>query len=124
MSTAFHFSSDSDEALLLFEALSRLHEEGALNSLSEEERSAVWRLSCALEKSLSEPFDARYGQILDRVKESARRRGVLVALTEIEKTSVHNAINEVCHGVDIPDSEFQTRLGCQRADLAAVLKKI
>jgi hypothetical protein len=124
MSTAFHFSSDSDEALLLFEALSRLHDEGALNSLSEEERSAVWRLSCALEKSLVEPLDARYGQILDRVKEAARRRGVLVTLTDAEKASVHNAINEVCHGVDIPDSEFHTRFGCQRADLAAVLKKI
>jgi hypothetical protein len=46
------------------------------------------------------------------------------ALSPEEAIGVHNAVNEVCNGVHLDDSEFETRLGISRSELAQVLKKL
>lgn len=46
------------------------------------------------------------------------------ALSAQEIVGVHNAINEVCNGVQIEDADFETRLGISRAALARVLEKL
>jgi hypothetical protein len=35
--------------------------------------------------------------------------------------AINNALNEVCNGVAIEEPEFQTRLGCTRAEMQALL---
>ncbi len=39
-----------------------------------------------------------------------------------EILAIGNALNEVCHGIDLP--EFQTRLGVEREFVQALLKSI
>jgi hypothetical protein len=45
----------------------------------------------------------------------------LIHTTRDDLIGISNALNEVCHGIHIPDSEFETRLGCSRADLKTLL---
>ncbi len=47
---------------------------------------------------------------------------VLLSLSAEELTGIANAINEVCNGVAIQDSEFQTRLGVSRSFLQALIQ--
>ncbi len=49
---------------------------------------------------------------------------LLLSFTADELVGVCNALNEVCHGVDIDDSEFLTRLGVSRAFLADLLGQL
>jgi hypothetical protein len=44
--------------------------------------------------------------------------------TAHELVLLNNALNEVCHGVDIDDAEFLTRLGGSRAEAKALLDHI
>jgi hypothetical protein len=48
----------------------------------------------------------------------------LVSLSSEELAAMTNALNEVCHGLDIPDREFQTRLGESREFLQNVLSDL
>jgi hypothetical protein len=124
MSSQLNITLSQDEVLLLFEALAKLGDKACLDVLSEEERSAVWRIEGLCEKSADTIFDPNYREGLDRAKAMARKKGLLFALTEEERTFVHNALNEVCYGVNIPDAAFQTRLGCDRATLVSLLQRI
>lgn len=47
--------------------------------------------------------------------------GVTIRLSGSELGVVNNALNEVANGVDISDSEFQTRLGESRSDVRQLL---
>jgi len=47
-----------------------------------------------------------------------------VKLSEDELVIINNAINEVCNGVRIPDWEFSTRIGYDRAEALALLSKL
>jgi hypothetical protein len=47
--------------------------------------------------------------------------GVTIRLSRSELGVVNNALNEVANGVDISDSEFQTRLGESRSDVRQLL---
>ena len=47
-----------------------------------------------------------------------------VALSREELVLISNALNEVCNGVDIPDWEFQTRLGRTREEARDLLARI
>ena len=47
-----------------------------------------------------------------------------IALSREELILINNALNEVCNGVDIPDWEFQTRLGRSREEVRDLLAKI
>ena len=38
--------------------------------------------------------------------------------------SLNNALNEVCHGVKIPNGEFEARLGCSRAKMKRLLARV
>ena len=48
----------------------------------------------------------------------------LVSLDAEELLGITNALNEVCHGVDIAENEFQTRLGVTREFLARVFSTL
>ena len=45
-------------------------------------------------------------------------------LTNDELVMLNNALNEVCNGVRIAETEFQTRLGWDRAALRELLDQI
>jgi len=47
---------------------------------------------------------------------------VMLELTHNELIVLNNALNEVCHGIDLPD--FSTRLGAQRDEIEALLGQI
>ena len=48
----------------------------------------------------------------------------LISLTSDELLGLMNALNEVCNGVHIPDSEFETRLGASRHVLSELHSKL
>ena len=47
---------------------------------------------------------------------------VVLDLSRNEMILLNNALNEVCHGLDLPD--FSTRLGAERGELEALLRQI
>jgi len=60
-----------DEALVLFEWLSNRDGDDALQPLIEHwsEQLVLWSLLGQLEKTLAEPFDAKYGDLLTAARE-------------------------------------------------------
>ena len=48
----------------------------------------------------------------------------LVSLTPEELVGISNALNEVCHGIDIAEPEFHARLGHSRSELASILHQL
>lgn len=50
--------------------------------------------------------------------------GVTIRLSKPELGLVNNALNEIANGVDISDSEFQTRLGGSRSDVRQLLMEV
>ena len=48
----------------------------------------------------------------------------LVHVTRDDLVAVSKALNEVCHGIDIDDAEFQTRLSVSRGRLQEILAEI
>lgn len=59
-----------DEALVLFESLSRYNDTDELRVEDQAEQRALWNLCCLLEKELVEPFNPDYMELL----QSARNR--------------------------------------------------
>ena len=53
-----------------------------------------------------------------RIRESTESH-IVLELSRNELILVHNALNEVCHGLDLPD--FSTRLGAGLDELEALL---
>ncbi len=54
-------SLTGDEALVLFDLLHRWEDDGQVSAPEHQaEEVALWNLSAVLERSLSEPFDSRY----------------------------------------------------------------
>lgn len=49
---------------------------------------------------------------------------LLLSVTADELVCICNALNEVCHGVQIEDPEFETRLGVNRSFLADLLAEL
>ena len=58
-----------DEALVLFEFLSRFSDTDRLSVDHQAEERALWNLACIFEKELSEPFDKKYQEILSQARE-------------------------------------------------------
>jgi hypothetical protein len=56
--------------------------------------------------------------------DNASRGDRLLRLSDDELVWLNNALNEVCNGVTIDDSEFSTRLGGSRQELRALLARI
>ena len=58
-----------DEAIVLFEFLSRFSEKDKLKIEHQAEQRALWNLTCVFEKILAEPFREDYLEILKEARE-------------------------------------------------------
>jgi len=62
-----------EEAIVLFEFLSRFNENDNLSRLEDQsEQRVLWNVECILEKQLSEPFRADYQKIVKKAREVVR----------------------------------------------------
>ena len=61
-----------DEALVLFECLSRFKERGAFVIEDQAEERVLWDVHCVLEKVLVEPFQADYRAKVDAARDRTR----------------------------------------------------
>lgn len=59
----------NDEALVLFEMLSRFSGTDILSVEHQAEQRALWNLTCVFEKIISEAFDNDYKKALEAAKE-------------------------------------------------------
>jgi hypothetical protein len=57
-----------DEALVFFEWLSRLDEQGAFPCEDPAEEQVLWALHGQLEKAMSEPFRANYRELVEQAR--------------------------------------------------------
>ena len=58
-----------DEAIVLFEFLSRFSDSDELKIIHQSEERALWNLTCIFESALSEPFRKDYENILWAARE-------------------------------------------------------
>jgi len=58
-----------DEALVLFEMLSRYSDTDNLSIEHQSEQRALWNLTCVFEKTISEAFDVNYKKALQVARE-------------------------------------------------------
>lgn len=70
-----HLVLEADEALVLFEFLSRFSDDDELSTQHEAETHALWNLQCLLEKKLVAPFRDDYDEILDEARNSLIVKG-------------------------------------------------
>jgi hypothetical protein len=61
-----------DEALVLFEFLSRFSDEDSLTIEDQAEQRALWNLTCLFEKALSEPFSNGWAHIIQGARNRLR----------------------------------------------------
>ena len=61
-----------DEALVLFEFLSRFSSQDVLEIQDQAEERALWNLACSREKVLAEPFSGRWMEIISAARERLR----------------------------------------------------
>jgi hypothetical protein len=61
-----------DEALVLFDFLSRFSNEDKLVIDDQAEERALWNLTCVFEKSLAEPFDTEWKTIIEAARNRLR----------------------------------------------------
>jgi hypothetical protein len=61
-----------DEALVLFEFLSRFSSQDVLEIQDQSEERALWNLACSLEKVLTESFSERWVEIISAARERLR----------------------------------------------------
>jgi hypothetical protein len=66
-----------DEALVLFEWVSRTEKRDDFASLTEDqaEQRALWNLTCLLERELVEPFSQDYTALLEQARARLRDEG-------------------------------------------------
>jgi hypothetical protein len=62
----------SDEALVLFDFLTRYTDSDRLEIADQAEQRALWNLCAILEKALVEPFDPAYGELLEAARQRLR----------------------------------------------------
>lgn len=62
----------SDEALVLFEFLSRFSDTDELTIVDQAEQRALWNLCGVFEKVLPEPFKQNYGELISEARERLR----------------------------------------------------
>lgn len=61
-----------DEALVLFDFLSRFSNEDKLSIQDQAEERALWNLTCVFEKQLAEPFDKNWPHIIEAARNRLR----------------------------------------------------
>jgi len=62
----------SDEALVLFDLLTRYSEDGVLGTRDQSEQRALWNLQCLLENVLPEALHRNYKTLLSKAQEQLR----------------------------------------------------
>lgn len=65
-------SLTKDEALVLFEMLSRFSDKEKLNIEHQSEERALWNLNCLLEQQLTEPLKENYSELLQAARDSLK----------------------------------------------------
>lgn len=63
---------DADEAVILFEMLSRWNDDSTFALVDQAEQRVLWNLCCALEEQLVEPFQPNYAGILAAARDRVR----------------------------------------------------
>ena len=63
-------SLSKEEAIVIFEILSRAEDESELKAIDQAEQQALSNLLCLLEKKLEEPLCDNYNSILDDAKQA------------------------------------------------------
>ncbi len=63
---------NADEALVLFELVSRFTDADQLTIADRAEAAILWNLCCQLEKLLAEPFSPKYAELLSTARERVR----------------------------------------------------
>ena len=61
-----------DEALVLFDFVSRFSNDDKLSVQDQAEERALWNLTCILEKQLVEPFSPEWDKIIEAAKNRLR----------------------------------------------------
>lgn len=61
-----------DEAIILFEFLSRFSNEDILEISDQSEARVLWNIQCDLEKMLSEAISEKYKEILKKARDIVR----------------------------------------------------
>lgn len=61
-----------DEAIVLFEFLSRFSDDKTLQIVHQAEERVLWNMCCDLEKALAEPFLEEYSTILEKARSKVR----------------------------------------------------
>lgn len=73
MSDNINISLTKDEALVIFDFLSRFSESDSKLTIEDQaEERVLWNLYCDLEKILVEPFQEDYGKLLKQSRERVR----------------------------------------------------
>jgi hypothetical protein len=61
---------------------------------------------------------------MDQIAMSRSSQEISCSFSRQELIWINNALNEVCNGIDIEESEFVTRLGGNRNELVELLRRI
>lgn len=61
-----------DQALVLFEWISRLDEQGSFPVEDAAEEQVLWRLQGQLEKALTQPFQSNYRDLVEQARERVK----------------------------------------------------
>ncbi len=72
MKEEIQINLSKDEAIILFEFLSRFSNEEILEIADQSEARVLWNILCDLEKDLVEPFSEKYVEILKKAREKIR----------------------------------------------------
>jgi hypothetical protein len=67
-----HISLTADEALVLFEFLSRFEKSSDLTIVDQAEERALWNLLCLFQKQLVSPFRLDYRELLQMARDRLR----------------------------------------------------
>jgi hypothetical protein len=72
MQEKIQINLNKDEAIVLFEFLSRFSNKDKLEIADQSEARVLWNILCDLEKKLVEPFSEKYTEILEESREKIR----------------------------------------------------
>ena len=72
MEKKIQINLSKDEAIILFDFLSRFSNDNTLEIVNQSETRVLWNLLCDLEKILKEPFLENYKEILEKAREKVR----------------------------------------------------
>ncbi len=70
MKEGIQINLSEDEALVLFELLSRFSDEEILKIEDQSEDRVLWNILCELEKILDAPFSEKYAELLEKARKN------------------------------------------------------